>query len=77
MKHQVYAAGLPTSTKVIEKAFPALRGRQDIYETIWTDLYQKGLVDMQSMHGPIDSGLKNKHATALGKKFLQFISEPV
>jgi hypothetical protein len=62
--------------QVLEKAFPALKGRPDIYETIWTDLYQKGLVDMQSMHGPIDSSLKNKHATDLGKKFLKFIAYP-
>jgi hypothetical protein len=63
--------------QVLEQTFPALKNRPDIYETIWTDLYQKGLVDMQSLHGPIDSSIKNKHATELGKKFLNFIADPV
>jgi hypothetical protein len=63
--------------QVLEQAFPALKNRPEIYETIWTDLYQKGLVDMQSLHGPIDSSIKNKHATELGKRFLNFIADPV
>lgn len=60
---------------VIERTFPDLKGRPEIYETIWTDLYQKGLVDMQSLRGPID-GTANKLATALGKKLLKFMGDP-
>jgi hypothetical protein len=64
-------------SQIIEQTYPELRGRSDIYETIWTDLYQKGLVDMHSLHGPIDSSVKNKRATELGKTFLKFIADPV
>jgi hypothetical protein len=64
--------------QVIEQAYPELKGRAEIYDTVWKDLLQKGLVDMQSLHGPINqvTSVSNKHATVLGKKFLSFIADP-
>jgi hypothetical protein len=65
--------------QVVEKAYPELTGREEIYETVWNDLLQKGLVDMQSLHGPINdvSSVSNRRATKLGKMFLKFIADPV
>jgi hypothetical protein len=80
----LYAAPNPRQAltevnQVIEQAFPDLKGRPEIYDTVWKDLLQKGLVDMQSLHGPITNttSVSNRHATVLGKMFLKFIAEPV
>jgi len=65
--------------QVVEKAYPELQDRAEIYDTVWKDLLQKGLVDMQSLHGPINdvSSISNRHATKLGNMFLKFIAAPV
>jgi len=81
---RVYEAPDPLSRfteigQVVERAYPELKGRPEIYETVWQDLLQKGLVDMQSLDGPINNvnSVSNRHATPLGGKFLRFIAGPI
>lgn len=43
---------------------------------MWQDLLQKGLVNMQSLHGAIGNvtSITNRRSTPLADKFLQFIN---
>jgi hypothetical protein len=65
--------------QLVEKAYPELTGREELYDTVWRDLLQKGLVDERSLHGPINDvgSILNRQATKLGKMFLKFIADPV
>jgi len=62
---------------VIENCFPELRGRRDFYDTVWRDLFTRGLVSTESVHGMMTGqGLRAKRTTDLGDRFLRFIQEP-
>ena len=59
---------------VLAEAFPALQGQRDIYDQIWKDLYQRGLVNTDGLHTTMTGqGLKDSRTTELGKAFLGFI----
>lgn len=81
LKHQkqypdhIMSGGL---SNLIEIAFPILRERQEIYDQIWKDLYLRGLVSTEGLHGTISAGgLEAKRTTGIGDAFLNFISNPI
>lgn len=70
----IYAGGL---SLILESAYPELRGRRDFYDQLWRDLYLRGLVNTDTLHGMTTvSGLMAKRTTDLGDRFLAFIEEP-
>jgi hypothetical protein len=76
---QPSANGMMTELyEIVEAAYPQLKGRREIYDTIWQDLLGRGLVNMQSLHGKIGNltTIIGRRTTELGDKFLQFIAEP-
>jgi len=70
--------GMTELYEIVEAAYPELKGRPEIYDTVWQDLLQKGLVDMSSLHGVINNvtSIVGRRTTPLGDRFLQFISDP-
>lgn len=64
-------------SSVLEYNMPEMRGRRDLYDQLWKDLYTRGLVNTDGMHTTMTgNGLGQKRTTALGDAFLGFISEP-
>ena len=62
---------------VLEHNLPNLRGRRDLYDQLWKDLYSRGLVNTDGLHVTMSgSGLISKRTSGLGDEFLRFISEP-
>ncbi len=62
---------------ILESAYPELKNRRDFYDQIWKDLFQKGLVNCDSLHGMMTGrGIFEKRTTDLGDKFLGFIVNP-
>src|SRR3989338_4766599 len=37
---------------LLEKVYPELRDKRAFYDQVWTDLYSRGLVIADSLHGP-------------------------
>lgn len=67
----LYMGGL---SHVLAEAFPSLRGQREIYDQIWKDLYQRGLVNTDGLHTMITGqGLQERRTTELGKALLDFI----
>jgi hypothetical protein len=63
--------------KILESAYPELRGNRDFYDQVWTDLHQRGLVNMEGLHTTMsEQGLKARRTSELGARFLKFIEEP-
>lgn len=61
---------------VLEYNLPELRGKQDLYEQLWKDLYARGLVNTSNLHMTMSaSGLAASRTSALGEAFLKFIRE--
>ena len=67
----MYMGGL---SHVLEKAFPALQNQRAVYDQVWKDLYQRGLVNTDGLHTTMsDEGLRASRTSELGKSFLEFI----
>lgn len=63
---------------LIERAFPILKNNMEFYHQIWNDLYLRGLVSTDSLHGKVTAnGLEAKRTKGLGDAFLNFISNPI
>ena len=63
---------------LIEKAFPTLVNKREIYDFIWKDLFLRGLVSTEGLHTMMTpSGVEAKRTTWLGDSFLNFISNPI
>ncbi|GAB4372782.1 MAG: hypothetical protein Kow0042_16260 [Calditrichia bacterium] len=63
-------------SNVLEHNIPELRGRRELYDQIWKDLYSRGLVNTDGLHVTMTGhGLGQKRTTGIGDKFLQFIEE--
>lgn len=63
---------------VLEKAFPNLKGKKSFYDQIWKDLYLRGLVSIEGLHGIMSyAGIMTKRTTEMGDAFLDFISNPL
>lgn len=57
-------------------AFPELAQDRALYDQIWNDLYQKGLVNTEGLHTTMSwNGMIARRTTDLGENFLRFISE--
>ena len=61
---------------VLERNMPELRGRRELYDQFWKDLYSRGLVNTDGLHTTMSGGgLGQKRTTGLGDQFLSFISD--
>jgi hypothetical protein len=59
---------------VLTRACPQFASERDIFDQIWQDLYQRGLVKRHDLHTALSSrSLREEQTSALGKKFLKFI----
>lgn len=63
-------------SSVLEQSLPELRGRRELYDQLWKDLYSRGLVNTDGLHTTMTgSGLSAKRTTGLGDAFLDFIGD--
>ena len=63
---------------LVENVFPGLRGRRDLYDLIWKDLYSRALVTTDGLHARMTgSGILAKRTTKIGILFLEFIKSPI
>jgi hypothetical protein len=63
---------------IFDYAYPELAKDRALYDQIWNDLYQKGLLntDTNGLHTTMTwHGMLARRTTELGEKFLAFISE--
>jgi len=63
--------------QIVRTVFPELRGKEEFYRQVWSELRQRGLVNtdnLQAMMTP--AGGLNRRTTDLGAAFLAFIAEP-
>ena len=65
-------------SQLIESVFPELKGRRDLYDLIWKDLFSKALVTINGLHTMMTAnGVMTKRTTHIGELFLKFIKDPV
>jgi hypothetical protein len=63
---------------LLETAFPELKGKQNLYDLIWKDLYSGGLVNTEGLHTMMTgSGIVAQRTTELGRDFIAFIRNPL
>ncbi|WP_330113965.1 hypothetical protein SA496_14425 [Pseudomonas sp. JS3066] len=64
-------------TQVIETALPDLKGKEETYKIIWSDLFQRGLINTQGLGTTMGrDGMLSSRTTRLGKQLIEFLSEP-
>lgn len=67
--------GMGGLSHVLEHNIPELRGRREVYDQLWRDLYFRGLVAIDGLHSTMSGrGLAERRTTKLGDMFLEFIS---
>lgn len=72
-KPNFYAAG---KSAILLQAYPELSSRREFYDRIVTDLYSRGLIVYNSLHGIMtEQGLWQSGTSEFGKQFLKYISE--
>ena len=60
---------------VLEHDIPELRGRRELYDQLWRDLYGRGLVNTDGLHVTMSgNGLIQRRTTGLGEALLQLIA---
>jgi len=63
---------------ILTQAFQELRGMRDFYDQLFRDLYSRGLVNTESLHGTMTgSGLSASRTTDMAKSFIKFITSPI
>jgi hypothetical protein len=63
---------------LVEEAFPELKGRRDLYDLIWKDLYSRGLASTDGLHTTMTGdGIVARRTTKLGREFVAFIRDPL
>lgn len=63
---------------LLEAAFPELRGKRDLYDLVWKDLYSRALVNTEGLHTMMTGGgITAQRTTALGRDFMAFIKNPL
>lgn len=63
---------------LIEIAFPELKGRRELYDLIWEDLFSRALVTTDGLHTMMTgSGIISKRTTEIGKLFLGYVKNPM
>jgi hypothetical protein len=61
-------------SKILFKAHTAFKGKKELCDLIWSDLYRSGLINTSELNvGLSSNGLKSSRTTEFGKKFLSFI----
>lgn len=61
---------------VLEDNIPELRGRRELYDQLWRDLYSRGLVNTDGLHVTMSgNGLTQRRTTGLGEALLQLIAD--
>lgn len=61
--------------QVIEFALPELKGQDAMYKIIWKDLYQRGLINTDSLGTTMSAhGMKASRTTPMGSALIQFLS---
>lgn len=59
-------------------AFPELEAERDLYDQLWSELFARGLVSLQSPHTTMSgSNIFASQTTRLGKQFIGFITSPL
>lgn len=77
-KLQIGNISMGAMSQLVENAFPELRGRRDLYDLIWKDLYSRALVTTDGLHTMMTgSGIVAKRTTKIGILFLEFIKNPI
>ncbi len=73
-----YPDGISSSLEeVMLVAMPELNDQREVYDQVWRELNQRGLVNTSSLHGMMSpNGATADRAADLGNKFLSFIEEP-
>jgi hypothetical protein len=62
-------------SRVVETAFTDLRGHRDVYDSIWRDLFSRGLVNTDGLHTTMSyQGLMTKRTTPIGSEFIKYIT---
>lgn len=63
---------------LIESAFPDLQNKEYLYEQIWKDLYDKGLVESSRVDVRTEpSSMLESNITSIGSKFIAYITNPL
>lgn len=58
------------------EAFPELKERRSFYDQIVNDLYNRGVITINSLHGTMTAnGMYSSSTTESGKKFIEFITK--
>ena len=64
--------------QVITTAFPELRSKKNICDSIWKDLYSKGLVNTEILHVIMTvEGVVARRTTSIARDFIRFIQSPI
>ena len=62
-------------SQVVEFAYPELKGKGEIYSSIWSDLYQRGLTTTERLSsGMSRDGMMARRTTPLGSQLIEFLS---
>ncbi len=62
-------------SQMVEFAYPELKGQSEIYSSIWTDLYQRGLTTTERLSsGMSRDGMMARRTTSLGTQLIKFLS---
>lgn len=60
---------------VAEFALPELTGQEEVYGSIWKDLYQRGLINTDSMNATMTrNGMLSSRTTKMGSELIAFLS---
>lgn len=60
---------------IVELAIPELKGHKEILDSIWKDLYQRGLVTMEGLNsGATADGMLARRTSPLGVQLIAFLS---
>ena len=63
---------------VLTSAYPELRGQRGFFDQIFKDLYDRGLINTESLHVTMTgSGLTAQRTSDIGKAFIGFITSPL
>jgi hypothetical protein len=77
-KHQIQFGNMGAMSHLVESAFPDLRGKRNLYDLIWKDLYSRALVTTEGLHTMMTgSGIIANRTTEIGRLFLNYIKSPI
>jgi hypothetical protein len=67
-----------TPRRILEEAFPDLRGQREFYDVLIRDLFGRGLMNTESLHTTMtEQGIFSSRVTGIGKQFIDFITSPL